>query len=61
MEFFSEPAKQIPIKDSVDVLVLGGGPAGFATAVSAARMGAKTLLIEQSGALGGVATTGSRP
>ncbi|MCP4404726.1 MAG: FAD-dependent oxidoreductase [bacterium] len=58
MEFFAEPAKQIPIKDSVDVLVLGGGPAGFATAVSAARMGAKTLLIEQSGAVGGVATTG---
>lgn len=58
MKYFNEPAKQIPIKDSVDVLVLGGGPAGFATAVSAARMGAKTLLLEQSGAVGGVATTG---
>ena len=58
MKHYTEPAKQIPIKQTVDVLVLGGGPAGFATAVSAARMGAKTLLIEQTGAVGGVATTG---
>lgn len=58
MKYYTEPAKQIPIKYTVDVLVVGGGPAGFATAVSVARMGAKTLLIEQTGAVGGVATTG---
>lgn len=39
----------------VDVLVAGGGSAGLAAAVSAARMGARTLLIERSGSLGGLA------
>ena len=41
-----------------DVIVCGGGPAGFSAAVSAARCGAKTLLIEKSGCLGGIWTTG---
>jgi len=58
MNYYTEPEKQIPIKHTVDVLVVGGGPAGIATAISAAQMGAKTLLIEQSSAVGGVATTG---
>lgn len=40
----------------VDVLVCGGGPAGVAAAVAAARQGAKTLLVERFGCLGGVAT-----
>ena len=53
-----EPAREIPVAGRCDVLVLGGGPAGFAAAVCAARMGARTLLIEQAGALGGMATTG---
>lgn len=39
----------------VDVLVAGGGSAGLAAAVSAARMGARTLLIEHHGSLGGMA------
>ncbi len=39
----------------VDVLVAGGGSAGLAAAVSAARMGAHTLLIEHHGSLGGMA------
>lgn len=42
----------------VDVLVVGGGPAGFGAAVAAARNGAKTLLVERFGTLGGMATTG---
>lgn len=46
----------IPIADSVDVLVCGGGVAGIAAAVSAARAGARTLLIERAGFLGGTAT-----
>ena len=44
--------------DSYEVIVLGGGPAGCAAAVSAARQGKKTLLIEKSGMLGGMATLG---
>jgi len=53
-----EPQRQIPVAREVDVLVIGGGPAGFAAAVSAARSGAQTLLIEQTGAVGGIATSG---
>ena len=41
-----------------DVLVVGGGPAGFAAAVASARNGAKTLLLERAGMLGGMATAG---
>lgn len=41
---------------NVDVLVVGGGPAGFAAALAASRAGAETLLIERSGRLGGMAT-----
>ncbi len=58
MTTYSEPAREIPVDDDVDVLVVGGGPAGIGAALSAARNGASTLLIEQSGAVGGVATTG---
>ena len=43
--------------DSHDVVVVGGGPGGFGAAVAAARSGAKTLLIEREGCLGGGATT----
>ena len=46
----------IPIAAHVDVLVCGGGVAGIAAAVAAARNGAKTLLIERAGFLGGTAT-----
>ena len=41
-----------------DVLVVGGGPAGVCAAISAARNGAKVLVVEQSGMLGGMATQG---
>ncbi|MFY9175893.1 MAG: FAD-dependent oxidoreductase [Caldicoprobacterales bacterium] len=58
MKYYTEPSKKIPIKDSVDVLVVGGGPAGFSAAVNAGRMGARTMLIEQTGDVGGVATVG---
>lgn len=40
----------------IDTLVVGGGTAGIAAAVSAARMGAKTLLVERRSALGGMAS-----
>lgn len=42
--------------DEVDVLVCGGGPAGIGAAIAAARRGARTMLVEQQGCLGGVAT-----
>ena len=47
---------QIPITRDVDVLVVGGGPAGLAAAIAAAREGTRTVLVEQFGYLGGTAT-----
>lgn len=41
-----------------DVLVLGSGPAGFAAAYTAAKNGAKVILVEQSGDIGGISTSG---
>lgn len=43
---------------SADVIVVGGGPAGMCAAIAAAREGVSVLLIEQSGACGGMATKG---
>lgn len=48
--------KQVPVVGSYDVVVCGGGPAGFITAIASARSGAKTALIERYGFLGGMAT-----
>lgn len=56
--FYCEAPRQIPIAYNVDVLVVGSGPAGFAAAVNAARNGAKTLLVEALGDVGGIATSG---
>ena len=44
-----------------DVIVVGGGPAGVGAAISAARNGAKTILLEVSNALGGMGTNGLVP
>ena len=49
--------KQLPTEHA-DVLVIGGGPAGLCAAIAAARAGASTLLIEQNGYCGGMATAG---
>lgn len=53
-----ELSREIPIDESYDILVAGGGPAGSAAAVSAARLGAKVLLVEATGCLGGMGTAG---
>lgn len=50
--------KSIPVMGSYDVVVLGGGPAGVCAAIEAARCGARTALVEASGMLGGMATSG---
>ena len=50
----------LPIARDVDVLVIGGGPAGIGAALAAARNDAKTLVVEQFNCLGGVATAGGR-
>ena len=53
-----EPARETRVCYEADVTVVGGGPAGVAAAVAAARNGAKTALIERYGHLGGMATGG---
>jgi hypothetical protein len=56
-EFYEEPAKKLPIRQ-FDVVVAGGGTAGVFAALSAARQGAKTMLIEAKGYCGGIAVEG---
>jgi len=53
-----EPAHELPVFHRTDVVVVGGGPAGFAAAVAAARTGAKVALVERYGSLGGLFTNG---
>jgi len=50
--------REIPSEDGYDLVVAGGGPAGTAAAVSAARLGANVLLVEATGCLGGMGTSG---
>jgi len=50
--------RQIPVEEGYDLVVAGGGPAGAAAAISAARLGAKVLLVEATGCMGGMGTSG---
>ena len=56
--FIFDPKKRVPVAAEVDVLIAGGGPAGFGAAIGAARAGAKALVIERNNCLGGTATSG---
>ena len=51
-------SRSIPIKKQYDIIVCGGGVAGVAAAVSAAKNGLSTLLLEKSNILGGLGTLG---
>ncbi|MEX0777550.1 MAG: FAD-dependent oxidoreductase [Phycisphaeraceae bacterium] len=53
--------RAIPCDESFDVIVVGGGPAGCTAAAAAARQGARTLMIEASGCLGGSGTSALVP
>jgi hypothetical protein len=57
-EIVREPARDVPVYGHCDVLVVGGGPAGFAASVAAAREGATVVLMERFGHLGGLSTGG---
>ncbi|MDR3708687.1 MAG: FAD-dependent oxidoreductase [Capsulimonadaceae bacterium] len=50
--------RTIPVDASFDIAVLGGGPGGAAAAICAGRLGAKVVLVEATGCLGGMGTAG---
>lgn len=56
MDKYLEPARELPVYGSYDVIVVGGGCAGFPAAIAAARNGARTLIIERFPFFGGTAT-----
>jgi len=57
-ETIREAPREIPVHTKCDVLVVGGGPAGTAAAVAAARLGADVVLLERYNHLGGLSTGG---
>ncbi|TMG04818.1 MAG: FAD-dependent oxidoreductase [Chloroflexi bacterium] len=56
--FVDLPNSLVPVTSAVDVLIVGGGSAGFSAAVAAARNGAEVLLLERFSYIGGLATGG---
>ncbi len=54
-------SQTVPVAKQVDVFIAGGGPAGLAAAVTAARMGASVFLAEKYQSFGGAATLASVP
>ena len=58
MDYIIENEKQIPVIADVDVLVCGGGPAGVGAAITAARQGVSSMVVDMQDCLGGVATAG---
>src|SRR6202034_1985818 len=58
VDHFVEPGGQIPVVRRADLVVVGGGPAGIATAVAGARAGLSVVLLERYAYLGGLASGG---
>jgi len=54
---FKNLSFDVPVVAECDVLVIGGGPAGIAAAIASARQQAKTMIIEQTGCVGGMGTS----
>ncbi len=55
-DVFREPEKELKVYGRYDVIVVGGGPAGFAAALASVRNGAKTIIVERFPFFGGTAT-----
>lgn len=53
MKTYAEAAQKLPIFGEYDVVVAGGGTAGMIAGIGAARTGARTLVVERLGSLGG--------
>lgn len=58
MTYIDEPSRRAPVVATSDVVVVGGGPAGFCAAIAAARNGASVTLVERYPYLGGLASGG---
>jgi hypothetical protein len=58
-EFITEPSREVPVLMDADVVIVGGGPAGIAASVSAARAGVRAVVVEQYGCLGGLISVGA--
>ena len=61
MEHICQSARELPVKGEFDLIVCGGGPAGFAAALAAARQGVSVMLIERNQCCGGIWTSGAMP
>lgn len=61
MADYELPSRRLPLDEDWDVVVTGGGPSGCTAATAAARSGARTLLVEATGMLGGMGTAGLIP
>jgi hypothetical protein len=57
-QFITEPERPTRVVAETDVLVVGGGTGGIAASVAAARNGARAMLVERYGSLGGLASNG---
>lgn len=58
MSIIKEALRETTVAGDYDIIVCGAGPAGVSAAIAAAREGARTLLIEVKGCLGGIWTAG---
>ncbi len=58
MTRFYNLQREVPVEEGYDLVVAGGGPAGAAAAICAARLGAKVMLVEATSCMGGMGTSG---